>query len=231
MTMVNVNRSPCDLLRETFLAIAKRGNNQNRADLIRGLYFYFEPTKDGDSYLALICEATHDELTKSYCDHLAFSLHVLKRDWKIVNPRLLDTLRSKTSRLLRDLNKLDYHALKLVEFVCGSDLPKYFELIEERIEAAKTALALGKPRRDFAVVPYDGILSIRNATTTQAQFNKFLEKIIYWNSRDSIGRYDVRHLLKPIADIGMRVRNRCLGCGSRVNLLLLPNNPSRMLFR
>jgi hypothetical protein len=201
MTMVTVNRSSYELLRETFFEIAKRGNNQNRADFIRGLYFYFEPTKDGDSYLALICEATHDELTKSYCDYLAFSLHMLKRDWKIVDPGVLDNLRSKTSPLLKDLNKLDYQGLKLIEFVCGSDLDKYVEFMEQRIDAAKTALALGKPRRDFAVIPYGGIPSIRMAISDQEQFNKFVEKIVEWKSHDSLGRFDVSHLRNPIADM------------------------------
>ena len=85
MTMVTANRTPYELLRDTFFEIAKRSNNSNRGYFIYRLYFYFEPTKDGDSYLELICEATHDELTKPYCDHLAFSLHALKREWRISN--------------------------------------------------------------------------------------------------------------------------------------------------
>ena len=163
MTMVTDNRSSYELLRETFFEIAKRGNNLNRGYFIYRLYFYFEPTRDGDSYLELICAATHDELTKAYCSHLAFSLHALKQDWKISNVGLLDSLRSTTRPLLKDLEKLDYHARHLVEFVCGSDLDEYIKFIEERINAIETASEVGKPRRGFKVVPYDGLPSIRKA--------------------------------------------------------------------
>jgi hypothetical protein len=201
MTMITVNRSPYELLKETFIEIAKRGNNSNRGYFIYRLYFYFEPTKDGDAYLELICEATHDELTKPYCDHLAFSLHALKRDWTISNRGLLENLRSKIRPLLKDLEKLDYHARELVEFVCGSDLDEYISFIEARIDAARAASESGKPRRSFAVLPYDGIPSIRNAIHSQEQFNKFLGKIIVWDSRDSIGRFDVSYLLKPMSDL------------------------------
>ena len=200
MTMVTHNRSSYELLRETFFEIAKRGNNLNRGYFINRLYFYFEPTKDGDSYLKLICEATHDELTKAYCAHLAFSLHVLKnRDLNISDLRLLDSLRSKTRPLLKDLEKLDHHARELVEFVCGSDLDEYVKFMEERIAA--TASESGTPRRGFAVVPYDGIPSIRTAIKDQEQFNKFVGKVIEWKTHDSLGRFDVSHLLSPISDM------------------------------
>jgi hypothetical protein len=201
MTMITVNRSPYEVLKETFFEIAKRGNNSSRGYFIYRLYFYFEPTKDGDAYLELICEATHDDLTKPYCDHLAFSLHALKRDWTISNRGLFENLRSKVRPLLKDLEKLDYHARELVEFVCGSDLGEYIGVIEEPIDAAKTASESRTPRRGFAVVPYDGIPSIRKAIKEQEQFNQFVGKVIEWKTHDSLGQFDVSHLLKSISDI------------------------------
>ena len=201
MTMVTVNRSPQELLRETFFEIAKRSNNLNRGYFIFRLYYYLEPSKDGDSYLTLICEATHDELTKAYCNHLAFSLHVLKKDWNISDPGLLDRLRSKIKPLLKDLDKLDYHALEVVEFACGSDLNEYIGLIEQRINVARVGSYGAKPKRSYEVMPYDGIPCIQKAIGNQEQFNKFAGKIIEWNSSDSLGRFDMSELLKPISEI------------------------------
>ena len=113
----------------------------------------------------------------------------------------MDNLRSKTRPLLKDLEKLDYHARELVEVVCGYDLDEYVKFIEARINAVTTALEAGNRRRGFTVIPYAGIPSIRKAIKDYEEFNKFVEKIVEWKTRDSLGRFDLSHLLNPIADM------------------------------
>jgi len=201
MIMVTANKVPLSRVKDTFLEIAKRSNIQNRGYFIYQLNFYLRDNKDGDSYLELICEATHNELCNDYCNHLAFCLHVLKKDWQISDTKLFDKLRLKIRPLIKDLEELDYHALEVVEFACGSDLDEYTALIEERINVIKAASKETIVRAGYDIIPFDGIPCIKRAINNQERFDRLMGKIVDWNTSDSLRRFDLSYLLKSISDI------------------------------
>jgi hypothetical protein len=193
MNLVTLNRISLASLKETFFDIAKRGSNLNRGYFIYRLYFYFKDTNDGDSYLELINAATHDDLSNVFCNHLAFSLHTLKKDFQITKQQLFDSLRSTVRPLIHALKKLDYHALEVVEFVCGDNIDDYIDLIDRRITAARLDSTID-------VIPFDGMPSVKGAINSQESFNKFADRISLWQREKLLSSFDVGYLLESIAD-------------------------------
>jgi len=198
--LLSENEIVLDDFKNTFLEIGKKGSTVIRAALIVQCLYLVMESKDKCFLLEIIINATYPPLDEHYINELAFCLHAM-RDWDCEYLEQEKEFKKYLSSLLAQFEKLEYHAIEILEYCLNQKIDLWLQFFENRLTVASEIREVKEDFDRFITFPYDGLEPMCESVKSYSDFCKLVDKVNEWNERNDTLNLDPIRLLTPIRSL------------------------------
>lgn len=198
LRLLGVHRIDTILLHLWISELLDKGNLNIRILLIKYLDFIFGKRQDYNCIVKISISviSKEEKLNDNLIQSLAiFTKSALAKHEKLVKGTLLDELKKELLQKLQDVPTLDYYAQELLEF-SFTNIDCALEFLDARIFKLRDLKDY-----NYETIPYEGIECISSLIYSYEDFEKLLDKFIFWLKENNSVTSNIKRLIKPIRDL------------------------------